>query len=100
MVNCNGFGVKQKNMLFARLFLKFMEVNKRNSFSSYEIIAISSQITAIMGVKNIRSVQHIINILNYHGIKNVLNKHSKSVRHNLWFVKPLCPTSFKLSVEV
>jgi uncharacterized protein YajQ (UPF0234 family) len=41
-------GVQQKNVLFASLFKRFMEVNKRYKFSTVEILAISKQITKII----------------------------------------------------
>ena len=90
-------------LLYAIKFRQFMLINKKHSFSSDEILAVSKQITHILAIKNKslnNNINIIINVLSQYGINNIRNKHSHSMRHRYWFVKPLCPNTLKVSANV
>ena len=86
---------KQKQLIFAIYFKRFMLANNRHTFSSYEIIAISKEINKTLSLK-LNSIQHITSLLTSYGLKDVLNKHSHSTRHVYWFNRPLCLNTFKV----
>lgn len=89
---------KNKELL-VNLFHKFMIVNKKFKFSSVEITDIVSQLTKILNVKTKYSCQTMVKVLEAYGIKDVLQKHSKSCRSKLWFVRPLNPITLKVAVN-
>ena len=86
---------RQKQLIFAIYFKRFMMANNRHTFSSYELIAISKEINKTLQLR-LNSIQAITSLLSSYGLKDVLNKHSHSTRHVYWFSKPLCLNTFKV----
>ena len=86
---------RQKQLIFAIYFKRFMMANNRYTFSSYELIAISKELNKTLHLR-LNSIQAITSLLASYGLKDVLNKHSHSTRHVYWFVKPLCLNTFKV----
>lgn len=91
--------VESEQYRFAMLFKQFMVNNDINKFSSDELIATAIQINKILNKSKKYGVQSIIKILDKFGIRNVQSKHSKSLRHKLWFHKDLNPTTLKVAVK-
>ena len=90
-------------LLYAVKFRQFMLINNKHSFSSDEILAVSQQITKMLDiqVKSLNTnVNTVTKTLSQYGINNIRNKHSHSMRHRYWFVKPLCPNTLKVSANV
>ena len=85
---------------FVLLFRKFMLVNNKTKFSSIELKDISNQLISILKLSKKYSPQYIILLLDKYGIKDVLNKHSKSNRGKLWFCEPLNPQTLKVKINV
>ena len=86
---------KQKQLIFAIYFKRFMMANNRHTFSSYELIAISKEINKTLQLR-LNSIQAITSLLSSYRLKDVLNKHSHSTRHVYWFSNPLCLNTFKV----
>lgn len=86
---------RQRQLIFAIYFKRFMMANNRHTFSSYELIAISKEINKTLQLR-LNSIQAITSLLSSYGLKDVLNKHSHSTRHVYWFSKPLCLNTFKV----
>ena len=86
---------RQRQLIFAIYFKRFMMANNRHTFSSYELIAISKEINKTLQLR-LNSIQAITSLLASYGLKDVLNKHSHSTRHVYWFSKPLCLNTFKV----
>ena len=86
---------RQRQLIFAIYFKRFMMANNRHTFSSYELIAISKEINKTLQLR-LNSIQAITSLLSSYGLKDVLNKHSHSTRHVYWFNKPLCLNTFKV----
>ena len=86
---------RQKQLIFAIYFKRFMMANNRHTFSSYELIAISKEINKTLQLR-LNSIQAITSLLSSYGLKDVLNKHSHSTRHVYWFSKPMCLNTFKV----
>ena len=86
---------RQRQLIFAIYFKRFMMANNRHTFSSYELIAISKEINKTLQLR-LNSIQAITSLLSSYGLKDILNKHSHSTRHVYWFSKPLCLNTFKV----
>ena len=86
---------RQRQLIFAIYFKRFMMANNRHTFSSYELIAISKELNKTLQLR-LNSIQAITSLLASYGLKDVLNKHSHSTRHVYWFSKPLCLNTFKV----
>lgn len=86
---------RQRQLIFAIYFKRFMMANNRHTFSSYELIAISKEINKTLQLR-LNSIQAITSLLSSYGLKDVLNKHSHSTRYVYWFSKPLCLNTFKV----
>lgn len=91
--------VELEQYRFAMLFKQFMVNNSIIKFSSDELLATARQINIILNNSKKYGVQSIIKILDKYGIKDVQAKHSKSLRHNLWFHKDLNPTTLKVAIK-
>lgn len=91
--------LRQKQLVFAIYFRRFMLANNKFKFSSYEILAIASEINKELKL-NLGPIQAILILLSSYGITNIVSKYSKSTRHLYWFTTPLCLKTFKVTNNV